>query len=105
MAHNFTVANVGTVKAKVTIGQPITNANLVIPPGQTPDLGQLKVAVHGYLPSTPITGLPQQIDLGELDGGKQATYTVFVSLDAAAGNEWQNVTASGEPTVTLIQKV
>lgn len=105
IGQNFTAKNVGTVTALLKIGQPVTNASLVIPPGQTPDLSQLTITIPGYLNDpTPVTALPPYINLGQLNRDQQVTYTVFLALSAAAGNEWQGVIANGMLTAILEQK-
>ena len=111
----FTVKNTGSIAADVKFGAPISNTKTNA--GADTDLSLLKMSIGdgptgsiSALPNTayqseiPVSSLPSSIDLGALKPGQSRTYSVKVSLDKAAGNEWQNKSLSADVTVTLKQR-
>lgn len=100
--QTFTVKNTGSIAADVSLGGPLTAVSGSI---GNANPGQLKIGVAGYKALTPAPQLASgAIDLGSLGSGEQRTYTMQVSLDSAAGNEWQGKTIGATATVTLDQR-
>ncbi|MDN5274140.1 MAG: hypothetical protein JWP06_41 [Candidatus Saccharibacteria bacterium] len=102
--RNFYVKNTGSIAANVKIGNPVSGVVFTAPAGQTPDPAQLKFGVDGYLALTPATSIGTSIPLGSIGAGETKGYTLRVSLDQAAGNNWQGVSVGATATVTLNQQ-
>lgn len=98
----FTVKNTGSIAADVKIGGVSLGAqNLNGLTGA--QLNLLKASIDGYQATAPVSSLSSTIQLGTLNPGQSRTYTVRVSLDQSAGNEWQNRNIAAGVTVTLSQ--
>lgn len=98
---SFTVKNTGSIAAKVSLDQPITNA--VVPNIGAAELAKMRVGVDNYAAPAPVTSLTSGFNLGALNAGQSRTYTVRVELDSSAGNVWQDRTVSATGTVWLKQ--
>ena len=100
--QTFTVKNTGSIAADVSLGGPLSGVSASL---GNANPSQLKIGVAGYKALTPAPQLASgAIDLGSLAAGQERTYTLQVSLDQAAGNEWQGKTIGATATVTLNQR-
>jgi hypothetical protein len=103
--QTFTVKNTGSIAGNVSLGNPISGISASLAGLNGSDLAELKIGVAGYQALTPVTQLTSaSIDLGSLAAGQSRTYTMQVSLDQAAGNEWQGKSVGATATVTLNQQ-
>lgn len=103
--QTFTVTNTGSIAADVSLGNPISQITASLNGLTAQDLAELKIGVAGHQALTPVTSLTSgSIDLGLLAAGQSRTYTLQVSLDEAAGNEWQGKSVGATATVTLNQR-
>lgn len=101
--QDFTVTNNGSIDAVATLGSNFTNST----PGTNLDYSKLSIGVSGISGLIPVTQLSHSADqftLGTVKAGETKTYTVDVSLDQSAGNEWQGQSFGGDVPVTLTQQ-
>ncbi len=103
--RTFTVTNTGSIAADVSLGNPIKDVTGSLTGLSNVDLAELKIGVANYQALTSVTQLTSgAIDLGSLSAGQSRTYTLQVSLDSSAGNEWQDKSVGATATVTLNQR-
>ena len=97
----FTVTNTGSVASEGEFEFVLDSASVS---GLTAaDAAELKVSVNGSAPVSAVAAVNTTFDLGTLTPGQAKNVDVTFSLDSAAGNEWQNKSASGDGVVTLRQ--
>lgn len=101
--QNFYVTNTGSIPAVAKLGQPIT-PTAFSGGGAGLDISKFSAGISGITSLTPVTALPSSFGLGVIQPGETKKFTLDVSLDSSAGNEWQGVTIGANATVTLDQQ-
>lgn len=101
--QTFRVTNSGSIPGVASIGEPFTNSTWS--GGQlNGNYEKMKVSIPGHLEPTSVGSLPARVELGVLAPGETKEYRVRMSLDQAAGNEWQGVQMGTTLTVLLEQQ-
>ncbi len=100
-SQTFKVTNTGSIAADVSIGARSNTTSSV----SGSDLNELKLGIANYqAPISVASALIDSIDLGSLNPGTSREYTMDLSLEPSAGNEWQGQTVGGNFQIVLNQQ-